>query len=143
MSREYSLSRVRDALDSAKGNKAEAQRIVTGWLEKDQSLMVGLVAPHLKSIVSHAVDYVDGQSRVEDQKPEETEMLSRPSPEGDATGANILETLLGQSKGSGGPQFGNFDEPATRPGKASEKHVKAIHAIARKKKPKKDGKNKE
>ena len=142
MSREYSLSRVRDALDAADGNKAEAQRILMRWLEKDQSLMVGLVAPHLKSIVSHAVDYIDSKSRADETPPDE-EMHSRPSPEGDATGANILETLLGQSKGSGGPQFGNFDEPATRPGKASAKHVKAIHAIARKQKPKKDNKDSE
>ena len=51
MSKEYALSRVKDALDAADGNTAKATRMVMHWLEKDQSLMVGLVAPHLKSIV--------------------------------------------------------------------------------------------
>lgn len=130
MSRDYSLSRVQDALDAADGNVAEAQRTIMNWLEKDQSLMIGLVAPHLKSIVSHAVEYVAHKSgqRVKPDVP-----LSDPTPEGDATGANVLETLLGQAPNSGGPQFGNFDEPATKPGKASSGHIDAIRKIAKNK----------
>ena len=135
MSRNYSLSRVQDALDAADGNHSEAQRIIMNWLERDQSLMVGLVAPHLKSIVSHAIDYVANKStkpgqKTEGEPPAKNSALSDPVPEGDATGANVLETLLGQSQYKGGPQFGNFDEPATKPGRASQGHIDAIRKIA-------------
>lgn len=129
MSREYSLSRIKDALEACDGNSAQAQRMIMGWLERDQSLMIGLVAPHLKSIVSHAVDYVANHPE-KPAKPAESP-LSVPMPEGDATGTGILETLLGQ-EGAGGPKFGNFDEPHSRPGKASSAHIDAIHKIARK-----------
>ncbi len=132
MSKEYALSRVKDALDAADGNTAKATRMVMHWLEKDQSLMVGLVAPHLKSIVTHAVSYVDrhgGEKAAEKSKADE--VLSDPVPEGDATGTSILENLLGLGSGTApGHQFGELDDAPTKPGKASAAHIDAIHKIA-------------
>ncbi|MGM0421689.1 MAG: hypothetical protein ACQEQL_01165 [Pseudomonadota bacterium] len=132
MSREYALSRVQDALESCEGNTAKAQRVLMNWLEKDQTLMIGLVAPHLKSIVTHAVSYVarHPDDRTTTEQPESP--LSDSVPEGDATGTAILESLLGQGKIGGGQKFGEFDAPPTKPGKASAAHVDAIHQIARK-----------
>lgn len=127
MSREYALSRVKDALETADGNTAKAHRMVMSWLEKDQSLMIGLVAPHLKSIVTHAISYVARHPLDKIEAP-----LTDAAPEGDATGTAILESLLGQKNGSGGQKFGDFDAPPTRPGKASAAHIDAIHQIARK-----------
>lgn len=126
MSREYALSRVKDALEASKGKTSEAERTIMNWLKKDQTLMVGLVAPHLKSIVSHAVDYVAHRNDVKKDdalKPEDHTQ--------DATGQSVLESLLQGGK-SGGPRFGDFDEPYSKPGKASASHVDAIHKIARK-----------
>lgn len=133
MSREYALSRVKDALDAADGNTSQAARHIMHWLEKDQTLMVGLIAPHLKSIVTHAVSYV---SRHEGELPkaETPPVLSDPIPEGDATGTSILENLLGlSSSGGAGQSFGSLDDAPTRPGKASAAHIDAIHKIAKKK----------
>ena len=129
MSREYALSRVKDALEATNGNTAEAQRTILNWLKKDQTLMVGLVAPHLRSIVSHAVDYVAHKNDVAKQ-PKKEAVKKTQEVHHDATGQDVLESLLGQGAG-GGPRFGNFDEPHSKPGKASAAHVDAINKIAR------------
>ncbi len=128
MTREYALSRVKDALENCNGKQAEAERTILNWLKNDQTLMVGLVAPHLKSIVSHAVDYV---AHKEEMAKKPTDEDTSDDPLHDATGQSILENLLQQGK-SGGPRFGDFDEPYSKPGKASASHVDAIHKIARK-----------
>ncbi|MDF3024475.1 MAG: hypothetical protein K0R10_1836 [Alphaproteobacteria bacterium] len=50
MSREYAMSRVKDALEKSNGNHLKAQRLLLQWMEKDQSLLFGLVTPHMQSI---------------------------------------------------------------------------------------------
>ena len=99
MSRDYALSRVKDALEASKGNPAQATRLVMSWLENDQTLMIGLVAPHLKGIITHAVSYIERQDGPGAQKPAQNvppeSVLSDPVPEGDATGTSVLENLLG------------------------------------------------
>lgn len=59
MSREYAMSRVRDALEKADGNHMKAQRLLLAMIEKDQTLLIGLVAPHLQSIITHAITHAD------------------------------------------------------------------------------------
>ena len=134
MSREYALSRVKDALEASDGNTSQATRHIMHWLEKDQTLMVGLVAPHLKSIVTHAVSYVARHDGKLEELAKKNPALSDPIPEGDATGTSILENLLGVgSSGGSGHNFGSLDDAPTRPGKASAKHIDAIRKIAKKK----------
>jgi hypothetical protein len=132
MSREYALSRVKDALEACEGNTAKTQRLLMNWLEKDQTLMIGLVAPHLKSIVTHAVSYVTRHPDDKTATDQPDTSLSDSVPEGDTTGTAILESLLGQGNAGGGQKFGGFDAPPTKPGKASAAHIDAIHQIARK-----------
>jgi hypothetical protein len=55
MSYEYAMTRVRDAIEKCGGNHLKAQRAVLQMMEKDQSLLFGLVGPYLHGIVSHAV----------------------------------------------------------------------------------------
>jgi len=136
MSREYAMSRVRDALEKSDGNHLKAQRMLMSWVEKDQSLLFGLVAPHIQSIVSHAVNFADQQpaSASAAKAAEKVE-----AGEAGEFGAAVLESLQG-GRNDGG--FG-FGEPAprgavSRPGKASQSHVDAIHKIAAKKTDKKD-----
>lgn len=57
MSRDYAMSRVRDALEKENGNHLKAQRLLMDWLAKDQTLLLGLVAPHLNGIVAHALNH--------------------------------------------------------------------------------------
>lgn len=128
MSQEYALSRVRDALEKSGGNHLKAQRLLLSWLEKDHSLLLGLVAPHLQSIVTHAVNHAD--------KPRKTagggEIAVDVDPdEAGEFGVAVLESLKGGRHDGG---FG-FGEPAprgavSRPGKASQSHVDAIHRLA-------------
>lgn len=127
MSQEYALSRVRDALEKCEGNHLKAQRLLMSWLEKDHSLLLGLVAPHLQSIVTHAVNHAGnpraaaaGGKKVT-VKPDETGEF----------GVAVLESLKG-GRNDGG--FG-FGEAAPRgvvgkPGRASQSHVDAIHRLA-------------
>ena len=137
MSQEYALSRVRDALEKSGGNHLKAQRLLLSWLEKDQSLLIGLVAPHLQSIVTHAVNHAGTPRGASGGKKLQVE----PEQTGEF-GIAVLESLKGGRSDSG---FG-FGEPAPRaavskPGKASQSHVDAIHQLAQGRTVKKDKKD--
>lgn len=128
MSREYAMSRVGDALSSCDGNMAQAQRLVMNWLEKDQTLLLGLVAPHIKSIVTHAVTHAAAKAQ------EPRNRVEAP-PEGiDDFGAELLAGALGRG-GKGNENFYNVPvsgSPAGRPVKASSAHVSALQTLAAK-----------
>lgn len=126
MSHEYAMSRVRDALEKSEGNHLKAQRLIMGWLEKDQTLLLGLVAPHLSGIVSHAVNHASA--------PPKKKMPKRVDLEGAGEfGADLVRGLRGGAAG-----FGEASPRGlSKPGKASQKHIDAINAIAS---AKKDGK---
>jgi len=137
MSREYAMSRVRDALEKSEGNHLKAQRLLMSWLEKDHSLLLGLVTPHLPSIVTHALNY-SGQP-ADKTSPTASAPESSESIQTGEFGAAVLESLQG-GRNEGGFGFGEAAPRGTvsRPGKASQSHVDAIHKIAGKSKDKKD-----
>ncbi len=123
MSREYALSRVKDALEKSGGNHLKAQRLLMSWLEKDQSLLYGLVSPHMHSIIVHALAHID--------KPEQRSTPKKINPKDhdiDEFGDALLESLRGK-----GEPTGNFGEATPRgvkkPGKASKAHVDAINTL--------------
>ncbi len=125
MSYEYAMSRVRDAIEKSGGNHLKAQRLVLQWVEKDHSLLFGLVTPHLQSIISHAVNHADA--------PAKKEMPKRvaPSRETGEFGAAIVDSLEGAlGGGGGGVGFGQATpKNLSKPGVASKSHVDAINAI--------------
>lgn len=131
MSREYALSRVRDAIDKSDGNHLKAQRLLLQWLEKDQSLLVGLVVPHIPAIVSHAISHV-------------MHVGDAPAAGATAVALEVDETQMGEfgeallSSLKGGRHDGvGFGEAAPRnlgkPAPASQKHIDAINIIAARK----------
>ena len=123
MSQEYAMSRVRDALDKSDGNHLKAQRLLMQWLEKDQSLLLGLVAPHMQGIVSHAVNHV-----AQPAKKEEPKRLDITEPPGEF-GAALMSTLKGgRSEGFGFGQ--STPQNISKPGQASKAHIDAITKIA-------------
>ena len=142
MSREYAMSRVRDALEKSDGNVLKAQRLVMGWLEKDHSLLIGLAGPHLQGIVSHAVNHVAGGGALEaggkkapsapeaqKQTPSKIDPAAMSKSE---IGAALMDSLQGK-----GAAFGeSTPRPAAKRGQASQGHIDAIHQIAGKAKPK-------
>ena len=87
MSREYAMSRVRDALEKSDGNHLKAQRLLASWLEKDHSLLLGLVAPHLQAIVTHAINHA--------AQPQKHKTLEVDPGETGEFGAAFLDSLKG------------------------------------------------
>lgn len=128
MTHEYALSRVRDALEKSDGNASKAQRLVLSWVEKDHTLLFGLIAPHLQSIVTHAVAHAAKRTK----KPSAKKIIVNPEETGEF-GAAVLGSLRGTRQSLTSPE---------EPSKASRTHVDAIHklAAAAKNKDKKDKK---
>jgi len=139
MSQEYALSRVRDALEKSGGNHMKAQRLLLSWLEKDNTLLLGLVAPHLQSIVTHAVNHAANPRKISG----DTKVDAAPDETGEF-GVAVLESLKG-GRSEGGFGFGEASPRGTvsPPGRASQSHVDAIHQIAGGKKISKDTKKKD
>ncbi len=124
MGNDYAMSRVKDALEQSGGNHLKAQRLLLSWLEKDHTLLFGLVAPHIQSIVTHAITHMaDPVPRAPTSK--KVDMAEAESSE---FGGALFDSLRG-----GGGNTGNFGEAAPRgvskPGKASKAHVDAINAL--------------
>lgn len=131
MSQEYALSRVRDALEKSDGNHLKAQRLLLSWLEKDHTLLLGLVAPHLQSIVTYAVNHAGTPRAAGADKTAEKKEDVQPEHAGEF-GMAVLESLKGGRSDQGGFGFGEAAPRGTvsRPGKASQSHVDAIHRLA-------------
>lgn len=126
MSQEYALSRVRDALEKSDGNHLKAQRLLLSWLEKDNTLLLGLVAPHIQSIVTHAVNHAGTPRGLSGGKKVQVE----PEQTGEF-GIAVLESLKG-GRSDGGFGFGEAEPRGvvSKPGRASQSHVDAIHRLA-------------
>ena len=122
---QYAMSRVRDALRSSKGNTSEASRIIISLLKEDQTLLAGLVAPHMKGIIAHAISHVSAKKAndAEEKKP-----MKAPPVE---TGVQLAEALIDSLSGSAPVQsFGQLQEHVGKPGKASQKHIDTMHMLA-------------
>jgi hypothetical protein len=125
MSREYALSRVKDALEKSDGNHLKAQRLLMSWLEKDHTLLFGLVEPHMHSIIVHALAHVD--QAAQQQKPA-AKKISPKTQETSEFGSALLESLRGH-----GEETGTFGQATPRglskPGATSKAHVDAINKL--------------
>jgi hypothetical protein len=120
MSHEYAISRVKDALEKSDGNHLKARRLILSWLEKDHTLLFGLVTPHIQSIITHAIAHVT-------QPPKKISLKDQKAGE---FGNSLLDSLSGK-----GGDTGTFGEAAPRgvskPGKASKAHVDAINLLVK------------
>jgi hypothetical protein len=120
------MSRVKDALEKSGGNQLKAHRLILSWLEKDHTLLFGLVTPHIQSIITHAVGHAS--------RPAKKEIPSKKINLKDQStgefGSVILESLRSARGG-----MGNFGEALPRdlskPGKTSKAHVDAINTLVR------------
>jgi hypothetical protein len=121
MSHEYAMSRVRDALEKSENNHLKAQRLILNWIEKDQTLLFGLVSPHMQGIISHAINHELAP------KGKKTPKTFVPDAEegGDEFGGALMRGVRSENA--------SFGEATPRgigkPGKASQKHVDAINAL--------------
>lgn len=128
MSQDYAMSRVKDALEKSDDNHLKAQRLIMSWLENDHTLLFGLVAPHMQAIVAHALNHVAAAPKKKSSAKRIDVKQEKPG----EFGLALLETLKG-GRATSGMGFG--EAPArgavTKPGKASQKHVDAIHQMAK------------
>jgi len=125
MTEAYALSRVKDALEKSGNNHLKAQRLLLSWIENDHTLLFGLIAPHMQSIVTHAINHAATPKKILVKKPET----------GEFGGA-----MLAGVKARDAAAFGEAEtRDVPKPGKASKAHIDAITTIANasKKKPKK------
>lgn len=123
----YAESRIRAAVEEAEGNTLEAKRLILEWTEKDPKLLKGLTEHHINGIITHAIGYVTRE------KPEPDRIVLT----GGEPGIGLVQGMVeGRGDAFGRPPEGN----TPRPGKASERHVEAIHTLASSKKRKDDKK---
>lgn len=138
MSRDYAMSRVRDALEKSDGNHLKAQRLLISWLEKDHSLLAGLVAPHMPGIIAHAIAHV--------LQPEKANKKAKQIDVEQASVGEFGEALLSTLKGGRSGGGVGFGEPVPsnlgKPAAASKKHIDAINTIAGGRKTTRDDKGK-
>ena len=124
MSQDYAMSRVKDALEKSGGNHLKAQRLLLSWLEKDHTLLFGLVTPHVQSIITHAIAHVTQPPR----KMPPPRKISMKDQETGEFGDALLESLRGKNN-----ETGSFGEATPRtvskPGKASKAHIDAINTL--------------
>jgi len=123
MSREYAMSRVRDALEKTDGNHLKAQRLLLQWIEKDHSLLFGLVMPHLQSIITHAINHAALPQSPKKAPPAPPKKVS--AKESGEFGAAVLQSMRG-----GTSSFGQPDGPVGKPGATSQKHIDTMRALA-------------
>lgn len=129
MSREYAMSRVKDALEKADGNHLKAQRLLLQWLEKDHSLLFGLVTPHVQSIITAAIAHVTQPPRKAPPAPAPKKEKVSTKEKGEF--GDALLSSLNDPQG-GAATFGEATPRGlSKPGKASNRHVDAINALAK------------
>lgn len=56
MTSDYVQEKAAQALQAASGNRDEAQKLLLSWAARDQALLLGLAKPHLKGMVTFALD---------------------------------------------------------------------------------------
>jgi len=125
MSHEYAMSRVRDAIEKSEGNHLKAQRLILQWIEKDHTLLFGLVAPHMQGIIAHALNH----AMTPPKKPMPKRIDTQAAAAQGEFGAALLSSLKGGAS-SEGFGFGQAQaKDISKPGKASKAHVDAINKL--------------
>lgn len=126
MSREYSASKIKQALHATRGNAVKARQMVIAQAMEDPKLLRELVKPHMTGIVAHAV------SRVIRGKTE-PETVGQPSPEAMDDSGNFGMDILKAIAGGDTVQFGqeSYGRPVKKQG-VSKAHLEAIQQMIKK-----------
>lgn len=133
MNRDYSESKIREALRLSGGNATRARQQIIAWAFDDTKLLHELMAPHMTGIVAHAINHV--MAAKEKPRPAVIEPAQVVADiKQDPFGLEILKAIA-----LGNPaQFGLENANATgRKQAASQRHVDAIKEMVAKGKTKK------
>lgn len=133
MNRDYSESKIREALKLSGGNATRARQQIIAWAFDDTKLLHELMAPHMTGIVAHAINHVMAAKEKPRPAVIEPQQVAADVKQ-DPFGLEILKAIA-----LGNPaQFGLENANATsRKQVASQRHVDAIKEMVSKGKTKK------
>ena len=129
MKRSYAETRIREALQQAGGNTAQAKKLLTSWVSQDHKLLLELTRNHLGGIIAYNVERVASGRAVQKQSPP-AQKQSRKKPEKpdmDPFGKELLKAVTSKNAGVFGMEA--YSTPPGK-GKASQRHINAIRQIA-------------
>ena len=128
MSQRYAETRIEDALRKHKGNITHAKRQVIAWALEDDLLLQGLTRNHLDGIVAYQIDRVSsGRAVKQSAAPLTQKSTTQKSSKKNAFGLEVLKAVASKD-----PMIFGMESYSAAParGKASARHVDAIHKIA-------------
>jgi hypothetical protein len=124
----YAIGKVRQALQSAKGSRTVAQKLLIDWAERDPRLLIGLTRNVLPAVVGSVLARVGGAAPGT-PAPAPRAGPPRPvAPAPQATVATALNTVIDRNA----PRFGLNDGSVTPPpAMTGEGHSNALRLLAR------------
>jgi hypothetical protein len=123
----YTIGKVRQALEAAKGSRTVAQKLLMDWAERDPRLLIGLTRNVLPAVIGTMLARVGGGGQgttpaVVRAGP------ARPVTPPATTMANALNTVIDRNA----PRFGLNDGSATPPpAQTGEGHSNAVRLLAK------------
>ena len=124
MSRDYSIKKIKQALEATRGHAGQARQMIIAQAMEDPKLLRELVKPHMVGIVAHAVNRVmSGKTEVENIPEPHAEEQD------DSFGLDILKTIAGGDT----TQFGqeSYGRPIGKKG-VSKSRIEAIQQMIKK-----------
>jgi hypothetical protein len=134
MSSNYVVSRIKEALYNANGNKKLAGEQIQAWAMEDIQLLKGLARAHLGGIVAYHIDRVASGKDV----PATNQTIQKPAAA--SKGRSTIEPMQTSAFGreilrsaarANASVFGleSYESP-TKPAKTSQRHIDALNHIA-------------
>ncbi len=137
MSVNYVVSRIKEALYNAKGNKKLAAKQISAWAQQDTELLKGLTHAHLGGIVAYHIDRVaSGRAESADKQQSANASKSRVSSEqqrktvNPARGTAFAQEILKGVSNPHAPVFGLESYSAPTKAATSKRHKDALQHIA-------------
>ncbi len=131
MSRHYSISKIKEALQATRGNQTSATQLIIARAMQDPQLLNELVRPHMTGIVAHAVNRVaSGKEKPEAVQPEKTKANTNTNKKGKENfGLDLLKTIADGENAEFGQEA--YARPVAKK-TASQSHIDAIQQIIKK-----------
>lgn len=132
MTQDYVISKIKQALETTRGNETKARQQIIAWTYEDTKLLHDLAKPHMTGIIAHAISRVKRmQERGEETIQPEPVLAPISDPELDGTfGIELLKAIAGDNRTKFGMDVGERNAP--KRAAASQQHVDALKLMAQK-----------
>ncbi len=132
MEQKYINERIQEALSQADGSEAQACQILMEWAIEDPIFLLSLTQPHLKSIVSYAIERALSKDKPVIEKafvkPKEKPVSMDLPPE--SFGMDLLKALSGRDSVRFGLEGANGRPLVTRRKQASQQHIDILKSLS-------------